>query len=54
MLVVGFLKNVDGVPQSKGSGSLLIHLLGVEFELLTLKDVAVGATDLARAGGNAG
>lgn len=51
MLVVGFLKK-DG-PHRERSGSLLVHLLKVEFELLTLKEIAVGATDLARAGGNA-
>jgi hypothetical protein len=52
MLVVGFPKN--GGRQIESSASLLVHLLLVEFELLTLKDVAVGATNLARAGGDAG
>lgn len=50
ILVAGFPKN----GEVEGSASLLVHLLLVEFELLTLKDVAVGTTNLARAGGDAG
>merc|ERR1712137_1528041 len=50
-VVVGSLE--CGVGNGTRSASLLVHLPLVELELLALKDVAVGANALARAGGDA-